>query len=80
MAIELKIESYCENCKYFEPIKKDGPRTYDEQNLWSYMGDTYVECKNRYLCKYLEKRIRRELEKEHDESRTETSGERKEES
>lgn len=80
MAIELKIERYCENCKYFEPIKKDGPRTWDERKNWSYVDDTYVECKNRHLCKYLEKRIRRELEKEHDESRTETNGERKEES
>lgn len=86
MAIELKIERYCDGCAAFSPVKKEYVLFSDTED-WNSIKQTYVECSNKSLCNHisrkLEKYIRQQIEEENrlnDESRTETDGERKEES
>ena len=86
MSIELKIDRYCDgNCKAFEAVTKVDDVCFAD-NI-EHMRHISVICKNRHICKQLarklEKYIRQEIEEENrlnDESRTETSGEGKEES
>lgn len=77
MAIELKIESYCENCPNMKPIKREEVLYADNEACLRYIS---IECENKKVCKNIERYIRRELEREYDESRTEESGEGKKES
>ena len=79
MAIELKIESYCDGCVAFEPIK--------DERVINGIRDVYVKCEHRSLCTYLsrklEKHIRRVIEEENrlnEQSRNEKNGEIKKES
>lgn len=57
MAIELRVESWCENCVDFEPTST--VLTYDNRHF-----KTIVECAHNKFCERLVDHLKEELEKE----------------
>ena len=59
MALDLKVESYCQNCSFFKPwAEKSYNPSYDGTEDTC---DTIITCKGAEICRAIYDQIQKEL-------------------
>lgn len=67
--IKLDVCEYCQNCVEFEPCVTDRPELlYVDNKPHGFIGDTIVQCENRYKCEALYRYLKRSEENENAEN------------
>lgn len=65
MMIKLNVCGYCQNCLEFKPIVAKRPNLLFENGVrCNIIGDTIVECENKYKCKTLYNNLKKEIDNE----------------
>lgn len=61
--IKLDVREYCKSCLEFKPIVTERPSFLFANDAWlGSIGDTIVQCENRYKCEILYNHLKKRRE------------------